>query len=304
MKNLLTLQIRPFLETRFKNYSLNPDTYLKSLGLTKKVNYDRYAAPQQLTHSQQFQLLLLDMEHQFYLNPGWEPTMAARDWLQQCENLIKKAGQIKVESSWWFTGIFKTQDLEEIAHTLRQVLVYKLTQLYLFFRTDEQTIRQFIKGIPPNTYFQYQLFVPALNQEILPKKNYTLISISLPTIMVRPQNQFKTFLDEFVVFELQEVHKLANQVEAQRMIFKNDLKAIAHSLTQNLRSDNQVNISTKLEVGLLEFDLQLRAMGWLTTVKEESKSLTQKSIRFLKFTAPLTASIGGLLLLMYLLNLL
>ncbi|OJJ14066.1 hypothetical protein BKI52_44590 [marine bacterium AO1-C] len=304
MKEFQSLKIREYLGARFQNYSINPDTYLKTLGVTNQVNYDRYAAPRNLTVVQQFQLLLLDLEPHYDLKPRWEAKLDARDWLEYCQTLIQKTSKIKAESSWWFANIFKTRDLAELAQTLQKVLEYKLIQLYQLFSKDIQLIQAFIGDIPSPMFFQHAMFLEELEQEIVFHKKYEILNLDTPIIEVSHQNQFKELLDEYVVYELQVVQKWVNEAEINRDIFRRDLKTIAQNVVQNVRSDNQIKTKTRQKAGLLSFDLQLRAMGWLTTVKEESTSLTKQTIKFLKFTAPLTASVGGLLLLMYLLKVL
>jgi len=304
MKAFQQLKIREYLGTRFQNHSMNPDTYLKALGVTNQVSPDRYTAPRNLTTAQQFQLLLLDLAPHFDLKPCWETKIDARDWLEYCQTMIQKAGNIKAESSWWFAGIFSTKDLAELTQTLQKVLEYKWICLYQLFSDDLQLIEAFVANIPAAMFFQYNVFLTELKQEVILHKKYDLLSLEVPVIEVSPQNQFKTLLDEYVVYELQSIQKQVSEAKVSREVCKKDLKTIAQHIMQGVRSDNQIKTKTRLLAGLLEFEVQLRAMGWLTTVKEESTSLTKRTVKFLKFTAPLTASVGGLLLLMYLLNML
>lgn len=299
-----SLQVRTYLQTRYQNYSQNSDTYLKTNSGEKKNNFDRYTAPRSLTTTQQFQLLLLDLEPQFILAPLWQPLPDAREWLEHCQSLIDKVTQVKAESDWWFTGIFKTKDLEEFISTLKSLLTYKITQLYRLFWLDEQMIRRFIKEIPQGMFFQYQILLPSLEQKISLKKKHRYPLPDLPNFQVSNDNQFKYLLDDYITFELHEVQKFTQEAAINREVFTQDLKTIATNIHQNLRSNNQVNIQTQLQAGILTFDLQLTAMGWLTAIKEESQHLSKKTIQFLRFTAPLTASIGSLLLLLYLLGLL
>ncbi len=298
MQNLQQLNIRTYLQTRFQNYSLNPDTYLKSLGVADQLTYDRYTAPQSLTTTQQFQLLLLDLEPHLEVQSHWENKMKVEAWLKHCQELIQKTEKIRVESGWWFSGLFKVQDLEEITKTLKQILVYKLTLLYQLFVADYQLIRSLLLATPSRTFFNHQIFWQ--DHELVFQENVKITELTPPTIEVNPQNQFKACLDDYVVYELQAGQKIMMEAKVNRKVCRQDVKIMMQNLVQNTRSDNQVNTASRQKAGLLEFDLQLRTLGWLTSVKESSTSLTQKTVRFLKFTAPLTISVGGLLLLMYL----
>lgn len=304
MEDLLQLKTRDYLQSQFQNYAINPDTYLKSLGKTNQVNYDRYTAPRNLTTSQQFQLLLLDLIPHLGLKIHWKTSLNTQDWLDYCHNLIQKAEKIQAESNWWFSGIFKTQDLEEITETLKKVLVYKLTQLYHLLVADYKLLRSFLWAMPPQTLFDQRIFLSIKEtqiQEIAFQEKLKIIDLTLPSIDINPNNQFKALLDAYVVYELQAVEKIVLEAKVNRQVCRQDLKVITQNFVQSIRSHNQIKTETRQKAGLLEFDFQLKAMGWVTAIKENSTSVTQHTIRFLKFTAPLTAAIGGLLLLMYLL---
>lgn len=298
-----SLQLRLFLQKKFQNYSQNPDSYLKTT-IPALPSFDRYTAPRELNTEQQFQLLLLDLSTYFDFKLPSTTPIEAIDWYKQYKKLTEKIERMNVESNWWFSGIFSAKDLKELTHTLQQILVYKVTQLHRLFWADEQVVRAFVDEIPSRMYFRYKLTLPMYAQEIRLRAKHKSTQLDLPVIRVSPENQFKRLLDEYVVFELHGVQKIAKDAVARLEVFRQDLKTIAYNITHNLRSDNQVSIQTQLQAGVLHFDLELKAMGWLTTVKEDSRNLTKKTADFLKFTAPLTASIGGLLLLMYLLGLL
>ena len=163
---------------------------------------------------------------------------------------------------------------------------------------DYQLIRSLLLATPSRTFFNHQIFWQ--DHELVFQENVKITELTPPTIEVNPQNQFKACLDDYVVYELQAGQKIMMEAKVNRKVCRQDVKIMMQNLVQNTRSDNQVNTASRQKAGLLEFDLQLRTLGWLTSVKESSTSLTQKTVRFLKFTAPLTISVGGLLLLMYL----
>ena len=251
MKEFQQLKIREYLGIRFQNYSMNPDIYLKALGVTKSVGYDRYTAPRNLTVAQQFQLLLLDLAPHFDLKPHWETKIDALDWLEYCQTLIQKVANIKAESSWWFSGIFSTRDLAELTQALQKILEYKLVHLYRLFGEDLLLIEAFVADIPTAMFFQYQVSLPELEQEIVLRKKYEILSLEVPIIKVSPQNQFKILLDEYVVYELQAIQKRVSEATVNRDVCRQDLKTIARNILQGVRSDNQVKTKTRQKAGFL-----------------------------------------------------